>query len=93
MKNMLEAMAHRGPDGQGEFVSRHGVHFGHVRLAIQDPQHGAQPVTSGRGDCLVFNGEVYNFPELRAELEQEGESFAETGDTEVVARALQHWGG
>nr|WP_294638697.1 asparagine synthase (glutamine-hydrolyzing) [uncultured Rhodococcus sp.] len=92
MKNMLEAMAHRGPDGQGEFVSRHGVHFGHVRLAIQDPQHGAQPVTSGRGDCLVFNGEVYNFPELRAELEQEGESFAETGDTEVVARALQHWG-
>lgn len=92
LKSMLTAMAHRGPDGQGQRVAEDGVQFGHVRLAIQDPEHGVQPAVSTSGDTLVFNGEVYNFPELRDELAAQGVVFDETGDTEVVARALEVWG-
>lgn len=87
---MLTAMSHRGPDGKGRYESPHGgVQLGHARLAILDVSTAAgQPMRSDDG-CyvLVFNGEVYNFRELRQRLIERGESFRTTSDTEVVL----HW--
>jgi len=80
-------MAARGPDGAGLWLSPDGrAGLGHRRLAILDPSAaGAQPMVGPGGDqVIVFNGEIYNFRELRAELEAEGERFVSTSDTEVV---------
>ena len=93
LEPMLATIAHRGPDDRGLW-SRGRTAFGHVRLSILDLSTRAhQPMTApdGRG-VLAYNGEVYNFPDLRAELEAEGVAFRSTGDTEVVLRALEHWG-
>lgn len=86
-------LAHRGPDGQGEWVDAPaGVYLAHFRLAIIDLTSASrQPFETERG-ILVFNGEIYNFKEIRAELEQRGCRFATTGDTEVLVRALEEWG-
>lgn len=85
----MAALRHRGPDGEG--VWRDGpVTLGHVRLAIIDlTAASAQPFTAG-GGALSYNGELWNFRELRETLEQLGASFTTTGDTEVLARALAH---
>jgi asparagine synthase (glutamine-hydrolysing) len=90
---MLATILHRGPDGRGTW--REGrVAFGHRRLSIIDlTQAAAQPMlTEDRKGVLVYNGEVYNYRELRRELEQEGVQFRSAGDTEVVLQALHCWG-
>lgn len=93
LKAMTEAIAHRGPDGEGFFVDG-GLGLGHRRLAILDLTAAAdQPMTTPDGRyTLVYNGEVYNFRELRKELEKLGHRFRSTGDTEVVLYALAEWG-
>jgi asparagine synthase (glutamine-hydrolysing) len=87
----LELLAHRGPDGSGVASSGPAVH-GHVRLALVDlTDASAQPFRCA-GATLSFNGEVWNWRQVRAELEQLGRTFATQGDTEVLAQALDEWG-
>jgi asparagine synthase (glutamine-hydrolysing) len=98
LKAMTDAIAHRGPDGDGHFraTCREGdwqVELGHRRLAIIDLEGGVQPMLSEDGrTALVFNGEIYNFKELRAELEALGWSFRTHSDTEVLLVAYRMWG-
>src|SRR6478672_1050663 len=97
LERMLHAIEHRGPDGHGtcEFAaaSGHRVLLGHRRLAIIDPVGGKQPMRDDEaGVALTFNGEIYNFRELRAQLAACGYKFALDSDTEVLLRAYQHWG-
>jgi asparagine synthase (glutamine-hydrolysing) len=95
---MLDRMVHRGPDGSGSFGCGAGqgayrVVLGHRRLAIIDPEGSRQPMRdAAAGLTLSFNGEIYNFRELRAQLEQQGLRFERDSDTEVLLRAYQHWG-
>ncbi|HUQ74966.1 MAG TPA: asparagine synthase (glutamine-hydrolyzing) [Burkholderiales bacterium] len=95
---MLDAMHHRGPDGAGHaaFTAASGAYrvmLGHRRLAIIDPNGSRQPMRDdAAGLTLSFNGEIYNFRELRAELEAKGFTFERDSDTEVLLRAYQHWG-
>lgn len=91
MESALKELGHRGPDSADSYWTDSGLLLGHTRLAIQDPEHGSQPTALQAGH-LSFNGEVYNYPELREELAELGVRFTEHGDTEVVARALDHWG-
>jgi len=89
---MARSMRHRGPDGYG-LVLDSGAGFVSTRLAIVDLPRGWQPLESGAGgSVLVYNGEVYNHPELRAELRARGESFETDSDTEVVLRVLEREG-
>jgi asparagine synthase (glutamine-hydrolysing) len=90
---MLATIAHRGPDGEGVWHEGR-VAFGHRRLSIIDLTEASdQPMlTADRTGVLVYNGEVYNYPELRRELEREGVQFRSAGDVEVVLQALHHWG-
>lgn len=89
---MCRAMRHRGPDGQGVW-SGDGVCLGHRRLSIIDLAGGAQPMHSADGRYHVtFNGEIYNFPELRKELEARGQRFRTTSDTEIILAGWQVWG-
>jgi len=96
---MLEAIAHRGPDDRGVFrrpysASGLDVFLGHTRLAIIDPKGAAQPMCDpDAGLALTFNGEIYNFRELREELSSAGFRFTLDSDTEVLLRAYQHWKG
>ncbi len=101
---MLGAMVHRGPDGLGSITieindAGHPVHLLHSRLAVIDlSAAGTQPMclssaaSGGVRDWIVFNGEIYNFLELRAELEERGAHFSSRCDTEVILHAYQHWG-
>ncbi len=86
-------MVHRGPDGRGTWI-KNELALGHLRLSILDPSaRASQPMESAGGEgVLAYNGEVYNYLEIRAELEREGASFTSSGDTEVVLQALQRWG-
>jgi asparagine synthase (glutamine-hydrolysing) len=89
---MCDALAHRGPDGAGVWTD-HGVGLGHRRLSIIDLSGSPQPMLSADGRAvIVFNGEIYNFRELRRELEQAGFVFRTRGDTEVILAAWQRWG-
>ncbi|MGW5262397.1 asparagine synthase (glutamine-hydrolyzing) [Microbispora sp. NPDC004025] len=92
---MTDTMACRGPDAEGSWLASH-VAFGHRRLAIIDIEGGRQPMTAGaEGEvvaALTYSGEVYNFRELRAELEQRGHRFRTQSDTEVVLEAYLEWG-
>ena len=87
LKKMISVLGHRGPDGWGLYTDPH-VALGHARLSIQDLGHGHQPMTSGRY-VISFNGEIFNFIELRAELEKRGAQFQTTCDTEVVLKAFE----
>ncbi|MCC7032329.1 MAG: asparagine synthase (glutamine-hydrolyzing) [Acidobacteria bacterium] len=93
VERMCLALAHRGPDGAGVLTHGRAV-LGHRRLAIIDLSPlGAQPMTSADGACtIVFNGEIYNFQEIRAELEQRGCRFRSGSDTEVLLAAYQEFG-
>ncbi|QJS08514.1 N-acetylglutaminylglutamine amidotransferase [Streptomyces argyrophyllae] len=93
VERMTERLADRGPDGQGTW-RRGAVALGHRRLKIIDlSDSGAQPMTDARGEVTgVFNGCVYNYPELREELRRLGHRFESTSDTEVVLNAYRQWG-
>ncbi|MCF7760537.1 MAG: asparagine synthase (glutamine-hydrolyzing), partial [Cephaloticoccus sp.] len=89
---MCAAMVHRGPDDEG-VVSQSEATLGMRRLAIFDPANGHQPMVTADGRyTLVFNGAIYNFRELRADLETLGQSFRTNCDTEVLLAALVQWG-
>lgn len=89
---MLAVIAHRGPDGQGKYFSG-PVGLGHRRLAIIDLSTGDQPMTNENGTIwLVYNGEIYNFPELREELIRKGHKFHSTSDTEVIIHLYEEYG-
>jgi asparagine synthase (glutamine-hydrolysing) len=95
LEQMTARVAHRGPDGSGYWhdASRR-VHFGHSRLAIIDRVGGAQPMGTSAGDLVVvFNGEIYNAPELRTQLQACGHRFAsDHADTEVLLHGYREWG-
>ena len=88
------ALAHRGPDGLQQWVHAAGIAgLGHTRLAIIDIEGGQQPMWSVDGRfTIVFNGEIYNYRELRRELEGHGHSFRTRSDTEVLLNAFRQWG-
>jgi asparagine synthase (glutamine-hydrolysing) len=87
-----ESIAHRGPDGSGAWNDRHAMLF-HRRLSIIDLATGQQPMMSGdRRFVIAFNGEIYNFPELREELSKSGVKFLTNSDTEVLLEGFGRWG-
>jgi asparagine synthase (glutamine-hydrolysing) len=88
---MNQLLEHRGPDDTGLWMHAHGhVGFAHRRLQIIDMSTGAQPMTDERGNWITYNGELYNYIELRRELGEA--SFRTTSDTEVALRAYARWG-
>ncbi|HEX7874940.1 MAG TPA: XrtA/PEP-CTERM system amidotransferase [Sphingobium sp.] len=92
VRAMLGPMAHRGPDGSGVWTAP-GVGLGHLRLSIIDLAGGAQPMATDDGQIVVtFNGEIYNFAEVRAELEAKGHVFHSHSDTEVILHGWRQWG-
>lgn len=93
LRKMTDAMAHRGPDGEGFYIDSF-LGLGHRRLAIIDLSPlGHQPMTSDCGQFVItFNGEVYNFRELRKDLEEKGHAFRSRTDTEIVLHAYMEWG-
>ena len=104
LQRMTAAVAHRGPDGHGTRISGDGAAktgFGHRRLSIIDlTSAGAQPMCSHAdagggmqsGLTLIFNGEIYNFRELRSELERAGHSFVSRSDSEVILHLYEQEG-
>ncbi|MBM3267054.1 MAG: asparagine synthase (glutamine-hydrolyzing) [Candidatus Sericytochromatia bacterium] len=90
LQAMNDLQAHRGPDGEGTWAAGRGnAGLGHRRLAIIDLSTGAQPMTDESGAHVTFNGEIYNYLELRSEL---GGRFATRSDTEVILKAYRQWG-
>lgn len=95
LDRLLQAMSHRGPDDAGNYFDEDaGIALGHKRLSIIDLSSGGhQPmVNEDNGDVLIFNGEIYNFRELRTELEGYGVRFRSQSDSEVLLMAFQQWG-
>ncbi|MEQ8662342.1 MAG: amidotransferase 1, exosortase A system-associated [Gammaproteobacteria bacterium] len=92
LRRMTDALTHRGPDESGVHCAP-GVGLGHRRLSIIDLASGQQPMASDDRQCwLTYNGEIYNFRELRAELEAAGHAFHTRSDTEVLLRSWLAWG-
>ena len=92
LQRMLTRIHHRGPDESGAYVCE-GFGMGSVRLSIQDVQTGGMPILSQNGNlCIVYNGEVFNFIELRQDLISKGYKFHTTGDTEVIVNLYQEYG-
>lgn len=94
LENMTETLHLRGPDASGTWISQHCA-LGHRRLSVMDPENGAQPMVRKQGDytyTIVYNGELYNAPELKRELELRGHHFRTTCDTEVLLAAFIEWG-
>lgn len=92
VRRMMRSLEHRGPDGQGIW-SDDVVVFGHLRLAIIDIEGGYQPLLDESGKiAVVFNGEIYNYRELRAQLRSAGHTFRTQSDTEVLVHGYEEWG-
>lgn len=94
LEAMVETMAARGPDASGMYITPH-VALGHRRLSVVDLENGAQPMIRKRGEhtfVITYNGELYNTPELRQELEARGYIFSTHCDTEVLLTAYIEWG-
>jgi asparagine synthase (glutamine-hydrolysing) len=91
-RRALESIRHRGPDASGEWCEP-GVFLGHRRLSIIDLHTGQQPMHSSDGRyVIVFNGEIYNYRELREELQRSGSRFCTKSDTEVILEGYRCWG-
>lgn len=92
MQAMTDRLTHRGPDGQGQRLFGSAA-IGHRRLSIIDVGSGAQPMCNEDGTVwITFNGEIYNFPELRTLLERHGHVFRTHSDTEVIVHGYEEWG-
>lgn len=91
LQSMTDSLYHRGPDGEG-FWSKGNVHLGHRRLSVIDIRTGAQPMQSSDGVVIAFNGEIYNYRELRVNLTAKGRRFKTESDTEVLLQAYEEWG-
>ena len=92
LKQMTNSLAHRGPDGEG-FLVKDNLALGHRRLSIIDLETGNQPMFSHDGKfAIIFNGEIYNYLELREELKSLGHMFKTQSDTEVIIEAYRQWG-
>ncbi|HJW34311.1 MAG TPA: asparagine synthase (glutamine-hydrolyzing), partial [Holophagaceae bacterium] len=92
LRDMNRRIAHRGPDGEGIHIEGR-VGLGHRRLSIIDPTGGHQPMCNEDGSVwITFNGEIYNYKELMAELQGRGHQFKTRSDTEVVVHAWEEWG-
>ncbi len=95
LRHMTDALAHRGPDAAGYWTDpARGIYLGHRRLSILDLGGGAQPMVTADGALvIIFNGEIYNFAELRAELVAHGHNFVtDHSDTEVLLHGFREWG-
>lgn len=90
---MTDAIAHRGPDGEGQWSNASNtVHLGHRRLAIVDlSSQAAQPMSFANRYQVVYNGELYNYIEIRSVLQNKGYHFSTQSDTEVILAAYDHW--
>lgn len=92
IERMMKSIAHRGPDSEGSFCDEK-IALGFRRLSIIDLEEGHQPMESADGNLhLVFNGEIYDYKELRTELEKAGISFHTHSDTEVLVNTIQQYG-
>jgi asparagine synthase (glutamine-hydrolysing) len=92
VRKMSDAIRHRGPDGEGYYVCQ-CVGLGHRRLSIIDLAGGDQPISNEDGSLqVIFNGEIYNFVELREQLEEKGHVFKTRSDTEVIVHSYEEWG-
>ncbi len=92
LKKMTDVISHRGPDGEGFFV-QNNLALGHRRLSIIDLKTGDQPMLNDDGTkAIVFNGEIYNYIELRDELISLGHHFKTDSDTEVIIKSYEQWG-
>ncbi len=92
LRKMTKVISHRGPDDEGYFVSG-PIALGMRRLSIIDLSSGQQPIhNEDQSIWIVFNGEIYNFPELRRQLERKGHHFYTRSDTEVIIHAYEEWG-
>jgi asparagine synthase (glutamine-hydrolysing) len=92
LSKMLDLISHRGPDGEGVFIQKN-VAIGHRRLSIIDLEGGNQPLSNSRATLwITYNGELYNYEELKRSLIDKGYSFRTKSDTEVVLQAYAHWG-
>src|SRR4051794_25213528 len=90
IKKMSQCLQHRGPDDNGEYVAEN-IGLGHTRLSILDLSTlGHQPMQSDEY-VIVFNGEIYNFPELRKLLQLKGYNFRSHSDTEVILKGFKEW--
>src|SRR5689334_8090226 len=91
---MADTLRHRGPDAQGQWLSPRAA-LAHRRLIVIDPQTGRQPMVHQEGEriyAITYNGEIYNFRELRRELEDQGHIFRTSSDTEVLLHSYIEWG-
>ena len=92
LATMNNTQVHRGPDGEGYYLDNN-IGFGHRRLSIIDIDSGQQPMsTSNNNYCITYNGELYNYLELKSELKSKGHVFSTKSDTEVVLYAYKEWG-
>ncbi|HEY6543033.1 MAG TPA: asparagine synthase (glutamine-hydrolyzing) [Ktedonobacteraceae bacterium] len=94
VERMADTLGHRGPDAQGQWLSPHAA-LAHRRLIVIDPESGGQPMVYQEGErtfAITYNGEIYNFRELRRELENLGHTFRTHSDTEVILHAYAVWG-
>jgi asparagine synthase (glutamine-hydrolysing) len=92
IQRMLTQITHRGPDSNGLFQHK-TISFGHARLSIMDVQHGQQPMTSFNNNSIItYNGEIFNFKELRKKLESKGVQFKTNCDTEVLINLYEIYG-
>ncbi len=91
LKSMVNTLIHRGPDEEGYYLDQF-VALGHRRLSIIDLESGNQPMVELNKAVIVFNGEIYNFKQVRCELESLGYSFSTNSDTEVILKSYLQWG-
>ena len=93
LKNMTKIISHRGPDGEGIYIDKN-IGLGHRRLSIIDISNkGHQPMSDYSNEIVIsYNGEIYNFKEIKKELETLGHKFSSRTDTEVIINSWKEWG-